>query len=293
MYKFDGFHASSKSWMVVSRVVGSVSLVAGLALLLVAVVGEYTSLGELKNAHPKHWDQLDLELVARTPNLDFLIAEAHSRIGDAEISEVSELELMNELYQVAVERFVHGAAEHTLFSNWIIWAQGTTRAHPIRIADSNELLRRSHTALCGQVSQVLVDMARQSGIEARLIDLDGHVVMEAFHGDSWHMYDVDAEVGPNDTQNSLPSLESLSNSPERLEALYSANNPQMIPLLLRSEKHHYVSNLNPARLRFERVSEIVKYILPLLMIALGWKLLRWGRQGNALNARHLSELTNW
>jgi hypothetical protein len=180
---------------------------------------------------------------------------------------------MNALYFVTTERFVHGAAEHTPFTNWVVWARGLARPHPVRLRDTNELLKRGHAALCGQVSQLLADTAREMGIEARLIQLEGHVVMEAFFDGDWHMYDANAEVGPRDWQDALPSADELIADPGGFLALSQTNNPQMVPVFLHVEDN-WIGDLDESRVRLEAFGSTAKYAFPVFMLLAAVVLLR-------------------
>lgn len=256
----------------VVRVSAWFALGAGAGLLIVALLGDFTRLGEYRVYQPKSWDRIDPELVARTRDRSALIAEALQRV-EASDAELSDRTLMNALYLVTIERFVHGAAQHTPFTNWVVWARGLPHEHQIRLRDTNQLLRRGHAALCGQVSQLLADMARESGIEARLIQLEGHVVMEAYFDGAWHMYDADAEVGASTLFDAPPAIDELIADPDRLTALYSPNNPQMVPVIL-STDNNWIGDQDQYRVRLESIGSVAKYTVPLLMMMVGLLVLR-------------------
>jgi hypothetical protein len=254
------------------RVSAWLAVGAGTGLLLVALLGDFTRLGQYRVYQPMSWDSHDPELVVRTRDRAALIAEAVQRV-EASGAERSDRTLMNALYLVTIERFVHGAAEHTPFTNWVVWARGLPNEHQIRLRDTDELLRRGHAALCGQISQLLADMARELGIEARLIQLEGHVVMEAYFDGAWHMYDADAEVGASSLFDAPPAIDELIADPDRLTALYAPNNPQMVPVIL-STDNNWIGDQDQYRVRLESIGSVAKYTVPLLMMMVGLLVLR-------------------
>jgi hypothetical protein len=254
------------------RTAAWLAAIGSVTLLTIALLGDFTGLGHYKVYQPKHWDSLDPELVERVRDRGALIAEARQRLDRAGV-EVSERTLMNALYLVTIDRFVHGAAEHTPFTNWVVWTRGLLRPHPFRLRDTNELLKRGHAALCGQVSQLLADTAREMGIEARIIQLGGHVVMEASFDGDWHMYDANAEVGPRDWHDALPSADELIAEPARLRALYEPNNPQMVPVFLHVEAN-WIGDLDESRVWLEAFGSTAKYAFPVLMLLVTVFLLR-------------------
>lgn len=189
------------------------------------------------------------------------------------------------LYELVAERFTHMAARHTVFSNWILASMGKTHPAFAHIRNPATMVRRGHSLLCGQSSYVLLRLARENGIGARHVGLKGHVVMEAWYEDDWHLFDPDFEVVPRDKEGRVLSVESLAQSPDLLEEYYGGHEGDealMVEILGSRENNTYMSYPPGAWFEwksnvlywFERLAEWLKFVGPVVLITLGaWLLL--------------------
>jgi hypothetical protein len=188
---------------------------------------------------------------------------------------------MRVLHDVVAERFTNHEARHTLFTNWILWA--LSKIHPSfgRIWSVELLTSGGHSGFCDQVSYVLLQLALDSGIRARHVNLYGHVVTEAWYGDAWHLFDPDFEVVPTDPTGRVLSVEDLSR-PKRARQFYKGPKQGAAALIESTQDNTFVSYPVGARFEWksqalsvlEQVAEILELVMPAGLILLGAWLLR-------------------
>jgi hypothetical protein len=197
------------------------ALAIGGALIAIATVGEWTDLGDYASNAPRSWERFDSALVDRTRNLDDLFAAANERTK-GRLLDLPPQRAMNVLFETTIDRFTHGASMHTPFSNWLLWALG--KIHPAlgAIREPGNLLKHGSSAFCSDSSYVLMRLALEAGIRPRHVGLYGHVVMEAWYDDAWHMYDPDFEVVASDRSGAILSVAALSRDKERVRQEYVA-----------------------------------------------------------------------
>lgn len=104
-----------------------------------------------------------------------------------------------------------------IWENYILWFFGgvSERFYMYAFADSQKALERG-VGICSHLSLVLVDLLSANDIDAKLVGLDGHVVVTARVGDEeWHVLDPDYGVY-------IPySLSDLERSPDIVRKYYS------------------------------------------------------------------------
>lgn len=132
------------------------------------------------------------------------------------------------------DRFSHTAqparyGPTTDFPCWLLGVLGFEKFALIR--DTDDLLGFAAGGWCDQVARAFADLGRMREIKTRVVQLDGHIVAEAWHDGGWHMYDPDygipsAEVSP------LPSVGALCADPDPVRALYLNNRHGKDPKLL-------------------------------------------------------------
>ena len=158
------------------------------------------------------------------------------------------------------------------------------------------MLRRGHSLLCGQSSYVLLTLAQEHGVRVRHVGLVGHVVMEAWYDDDWHLFDPDLEVVPRDSADGVLSVETLAQSPDLLEQYYGeydGDNASMVEIIGSREKNTYMSYPPGAWFEwksnvlfwFEKLAEILKFVLPVIMMGLGAWLALAGRPTGVIGGR--------
>lgn len=261
-------------------------ILLGIGLLFITALGQWIGIGGYENVPARSWERFDPRLVEKTPSLDALYREAEARAAGS-FSELLPDEVMKVLYKTVCDRFTHGdKARHTLFSNWIMWGLGKVSPGFSYIKDPNNLLRYGHSALCGQVSYVLLHLAEQAGIRARHVGLNGHVVMEAWYGGDWHLYDPDLEVVPVNKSGYVVSVEELSRNRGFIRDAYNGRGDdgyinKIIAIMASREDNTFVSYpvgsmfnwKAQVLLKIEQVAQVLKFIIPGLIILVGLSLL--------------------
>lgn len=259
---------------------GCLLLVLGLVLLVVAATGQWTSWGHGIADTKRDWEKYEPALAEKISTYADL-----QRVVAASLEGVSgDAARVQAIYSVLVPRFNHDEARHTLASNWILYTAGFVHPTFRHMWSPGIMVDRSHSLLCDQVSYLMLDLVRQHGFRARHIGLQGHVVMEVWYDEGWHLYDPDLEVIPQDDSGRVLSLEELAQN-EPLIARYYGAHP-LAPELMRARQNHLYMN-TPEGARFdwkanilvvvEQVAEVLKFILPVLMMVAGGLLL-WRRK---------------
>lgn len=240
------------------------------------MLGDFTDLGRVETSDaPSHaGERFKPELFLLTPSVEALLKEAADR-SEGRFDELSDRQKMDRLFEVVTDRFYHSKhAQYDLFSNWLMYGLGFVVASAREIRDPNQLLKRSASGLCSQVSYVLVTLARAAGVRARHVGLHGHVVMEAWYEGRWHMYDPDVEVRIQHA-GKVQSVAELARQPWLAENAYAAKkNLAAAQVLLSMEDNSFPSYPDgvyfvwPAHTMYmmERLSHVLKYMLPMFLI---------------------------
>jgi hypothetical protein len=255
---------------------GKLLAIIGIALLCLSLIGDLTHIGGYKNNNPRSWERFDLSLVHRTHSIDDLILEARS--SESAYESLSDEQKMVAIFNVVADRFAHNAgARHTPFTNWILYFAG--KFHPTfgAIWDPEIFVEKGHSLICSQSSYLLMQMAFREGIKARHVGLNGHVVMEAWYNDDWHLFDPDAEVIPRDEEGIVLSVEELSNNTEILKKEYPLKKGDFVPIISSREDNSFVSYPEGAYFEWksqvlfylEKLMQIFKYLVPVLLFVLG------------------------
>jgi hypothetical protein len=260
-------------------------VIAGTLLMVTALLGEFTGLGDHGGSPPRPWERFDDDLAARTRTPESLVDEARMRSG-VPFTELGPEETMEAFYGVVTDRFTHREARHTWFSNWLLFSMG--KVHPAfgRVLDTDRMVRGGHSLFCDQISYLLLDLALGAGVRARHVGLNGHVVMEAWYDGDWHLFDPDMEVVPRDGERGVLSVEDLSRDAESLARFYSGPRKGVAPLLASREDNTFVSYPQGAWFewktnllaRFGLAAWILKFLLPAALVLAGILLMRARRR---------------
>jgi hypothetical protein len=253
----------------------------GTALLIVTGVGQWTDRGGYHSVPPRSWERFDQELVKRTPDLPSLLEEAEQRTG-RRLHEMPPGEAMEVLHGIVTERFTHADAQHTPFTNWILWVLGVFHPALGHIWNADLTVAKGHSLSCDQASYLLLALALKSGIQARHVGLDGHVVMEAWYDGDWHLYDPDMEIIPKDERGDVLSVDELSQNTELLQKFYSGPRKDAVPLFTTRENNTFMSYPIGARFEwkcqvlsiFEKFMNLLKWIVPIVLVWWGIRLVR-------------------
>lgn len=245
----------------------------GFLFLFLACLGDFTHLGGYKDFPPRPWERFDPALALRTDSVEALLLEAKDRTPNFE--SISDEEKMLLLYGSVIDRFTHGEpAKHTLLSNWLMYGLG--KIHPAfgTIMSPELFLAKGNSLVCSQSSYLLMHMALHEGIRARHVGLNGHVVMEAWHENDWHMFDPDAEVVPRSENHQILSLDDLAKNLDVLHELYPPALGIHGSTIASREDNSFVSHPKAAYfewkaqalLHLENILQFMKYFLPILLI---------------------------
>jgi len=255
--KSRGFDLS-KATLTPVKVLAMSGIIVCVALLGISVTGDFTPLGNYESLRPRAWESFDPELASRTRTMESFIAEARRRA-----KEPDDAQLMQALYDVTKDRFTHHVARHTLYSNWLLWINHKLfHPQPARFKSPEDLLANGHSGLCGQVSIMLTHAAREVGLQARIIELGGHTVMESYVNDSWRLYDPDAEVAPQ------ISLSELVSTPGAIEKAYPGDYRSGFRQTVRTEEDNRIDTSQPRLIQREKNFHVWKYLFPVFGIVI-------------------------
>ncbi|ROO32505.1 hypothetical protein [Salinisphaera orenii] len=270
--------ASAKRRRAIGYLAGSI----GTVLIALSLLGDFTPLGQYSNDAPRSWESFDPEKVTRERSLAALRHDARTRLDDFE-SATSEAQMLA-LFETTTTRFSHSdGARYTIFSNWILAAAGLLNRNFSVIRDPERMVAGGHSLICSQSSYLLLTLARQEGIKVRHVGLDGHVVMEAWYDGAWHMFDPDQEVIARTEDGSIASVDDLAERSDLLESAYAQPNQRnLIPIIASQANNSFVSYPEGARFvwtadvlaHVERSTAVLKYVLPLLLVLVGFALLK-------------------
>ncbi len=248
-------------------------LMFGALLIGLSLIGDFTSVGGYANRKPRSWERFDEQLASRTHNITDLIVEAKKRSPD--YGSLNDEQKMILLYEVVIDRFTHNAgARHTIFTNWLLYLAGKFASPLGVIWDPDLFVAKGQSLICSQSSYLLVQLALQNGIRARHVGLNGHVVMEAWYDNDWHLFDPDAEVVPK-SSGIILSVDRLAQNNELLTKLYPPIKGDFIDIVSSREDNSFASHpigtyfewKSQVLFYFEKLAQILKYLIPLLMIS--------------------------
>lgn len=235
----------------------------GVALFCIAFLGDTTHIGGYENTERRSWEQFDKALVSRTNSVEDLITEAKDR--EENYKQLSDEKKMIALYEVVIDRFTHNAgAKHTLFTNWLLYFLGKANPTLGTIMAPDIFVAKGHSLICSQSSYLLMQMALREGIVSRHVGLNGHVVMEAWYDDNWHLFDPDAEVVPRNSEGYVLSVTELSKSPSILRSAYSGVKGDFVHIISSRQDNSFVSY--PKGAYFEWKTQVLFYLEKLAQI---------------------------
>jgi hypothetical protein len=254
------------------QVTGWILTFLGVTLLGVACIGQWTPFGNGDSDVKRDWEQFEPALVTQVQDYASLVKAVDAKMASQPATPAAQMQVM---YDLIVNRFTHAEALHTLGSNWILYLAGFVHPSFRHMWDPAHMVSQGYSLFCDQSSYLLLHLARAHGIKARHVGLQGHVVMEAWYDDDWHLYDPDLEAIPVNAEGKVLSLDALAQDPALVERYYGPHEAQ--DLIRNRENHLYMSTPEGARFEWkgnilaqvEFAAEIMKFALPLLMIFLG------------------------
>lgn len=256
---------------------GALFAMVGTFLLAVSITGHFTSYGKGLSYRKRIWERFQPSLVSEVR--DYRTLEMAIEV-DLALKAPSPAEKMRVMLEHVEDRFTHKEAEHTLASNWILYLAGGVHPTFRHVWDPEKMVSHGYSLLCDQAAYLLLHLAEKHGIKARQVGLQGHVVMEAWYEGGWHLYDPDLEVIPVDAQGKVLSLQELARNEELLTKYYGPH--EMADLIRHTENHLLMEGRPGSRFEwkgnllaiFERVTEVLKFVIPVLLLMGGLWLVR-------------------
>lgn len=126
------------------------------------------------------------------------------------------------------------------------------------------LLTAYGCGFCSDINHSLMELLGDAGIPARLYNLTGHVVTEAYFDSAWHMLDADRNFFVYDSAGAIASVDYVSNHPEILASYAEQIIPfspweswQELSSMYQSRNNNYVVDTS----QHEEALQAVKYVL--------------------------------
>lgn len=174
-------------------------------------------------------------------------------------------------YEKIIQTFPHGVAVHTINTNWIMYILGKVHS-TLGTMYKHENFFKSQDLICSQSSYLLMKILEKQDITTRHVSLYGHVLLEVWFDNKWHMIDPDRRVIPYDN-NEILSVNELIEKPDILRKYYDE---ETVNLFLTRENNSCVSypqgtyfewKSNVLRY-YEELMEVLKYLVPIFIFIL-------------------------
>lgn len=162
----------------------------------------------------------------------------------------------------------------TILENWLLWIGGHFY-EPLSWTQNAERIIKGRAALCGEVVILLNTIAEKNGLKARIITFPHHVVSEIETDKGWIVADPDYGVTfpwglptTEDRKNLEKALQEKGYDDEKIKnyitLFQTANNKNI---------NQYTTALNPRLKEVEKIADYLKWIIPLLLLIIGffWK----------------------
>jgi hypothetical protein len=260
------------------RTIGALISILGLVLMSAVLIGHFGIYTGIAPAMPAPKERFRAELVTEARTLSDLDRFAR-RSAKRSFDGLPARQKMEHLFAAVIDRFTHGELRHTIFTNWIMSAGGLINGNVSFMRVPDGVLKYGQGALCSEVSYILLRLAANAGIPARHVGLNGHVVMEAWYDNGWHMYDPDFEIVAR-TRQGVASVEELSRNESLLKQYYGHIPNVETAFRLRSD-HNYAAYPQGSQFVWkaqflmivETIAEVMKFVIPGLLIVAGISLL--------------------
>jgi len=202
---------------------------------------------------------------------------------------MTEQEKMLIIYNVVIKRFTHSdQAKHNLFSNWFLWGAGKLYSPFSYIRLPATLVEKGHSSLCSEQAYLLQTLAESVGVQTRSAGLFGHVVMEAWYDNDWHLYDPDLEVVPLLENKNVLSLDDLARSPDQIRYFYQGRGSKeyvdsIVDIIASREDNSFVlywMTQKHLAYRTEKIANALKWGFPVILMIMGFGLYLKNSKGN-------------
>jgi len=260
------------------RTLALLLLCLGTCLLVLAVVGHWTAMGNGASDSKRDWEHFEPALVTQVRDYAALVKRVDEKMVGGAQTDAAKMRVM---YDLIIDRFTHNEAQHNLASNWLLYGAGFIHPTFRHMWSPDRFVTQGYSLLCDQSSYLLLHLAMAHGIKARHVGLQGHVVMEAWYDGDWHLYDPDLEIIPINDTGEVLSLDELSRDEARIRQYYGQHS-NMADLIRSRGDHLYMSTPEGARFEWkgnllalvEKAAEVGKFLIPLFMMIGGLWLLR-------------------
>ena len=274
------------------KIISKFLIISGILLFIIASYGEINCIHKPSS---KSLNKLNLnaklEKETFSPKLWYKVKSLDDlyKLADNEkFNLLSSKDKMKILFDLITQNFLHKEAKHTLTSNYILFLLGQINDSFLHIFDPNILLSKVYYGFCDQQSYVLLRLAQKFGFSGRHVGMSGHVVVEIYYNNEFHLYDPDLEVIPEDKNGKVLSIAKLIQNDFLLQKYYT---PHAINIFKNIKAHNYIAYPKggwftwTANLLyyFEFLMEYVKFILPILLIIVGMYLKKIKSTIKALN----------
>lgn len=176
------------------------------------------------------------------------------------------------LNSLVFESLAHGPSRPITFSqNWLAWGLGLM-FEDLRRTQMPERVVRGGQGLCHDAVAVLIQLAHRHGLEARMIDLDGHVL--ALFEKGVHRWVADPDYGFIFSG----TLERLSQAEGRREAREAVRDAGHGPrhqdtyvAALATSAHHRIvpgARLSPRLALVEHVLNALAWLIPVMVLGM-------------------------
>lgn len=160
---------------------------------------------------------------------------------------------------------------YEFFENWFLWTLGKVIYKHFGGIQNSDYIINGRGAWCGQVSEVLMTILKQSSIDSRFLGLSGHVVLEVKLDGKWIVADPDYgvvySVGRKDLEN--PDYSYLILEPLR-NIGYSERTISTYLQIFQSRENNVTlpvgSKLSPRLHIVEVAGSWVKWVFPLVLL---------------------------
>lgn len=176
---------------------------------------------------------------------------------------------------IVFETIAHGGDRKIQpYENWLLWLGGKFY-DPLSRTQNPKRIVSGSSALCSEVAAVFNSISGLNGLDARFVSLDGHVVSEVHTADGWRIVDPDYGVAYSV---GLDVLETEEGVPLMRKALvdrgYSAETVRQYIDLFQTSSNNKVAQvgaaLSPRLYVVEIVSDYLKWVIPLVILLLGF-----------------------
>lgn len=240
----------------------------GLLLLIINAVGSF--LEPVIQTDPKERKPV--------PGYDYRTLsweEANRQFLELSEKNISPEEKARVLFKLISESFIHTPSSYkiTLWENWILWLGGTLSNKKYLKSQAPDFLWKRGGGFCNQASIIFAAKGKELGLQTRIIGLKGHVVAEVNLFDKgWRVVDPDMGIFWDhdlDSFGTNPNIEQVKS--ELFARGFSEEISEHFARVYTSQENNFRIDYptSPNRLFLEKISNWLKWLIPLGLIGVG------------------------